>query len=106
MISSQVFIVGAGFLADAYDLFVVDLVLSNLDVVAREKYPEVNAEEFDQYLVHGKSLIAASTLVGALCGQLFFGFLGDWVGRKWTFLSTCVLILVGIMLYLILVGMI
>mmetsp|Transcript_56378 Transcript_56378/g.145441 ORF Transcript_56378/g.145441 Transcript_56378/m.145441 type:complete len:454 (-) Transcript_56378:101-1462(-) len=80
----QVVIVGAGFLADAYDLFVIDLVIS---ILSRLHPGGLGPSE--------KSLIASSTLVGAIFGQLLFGMLGDWVGRRWTFLVTCVLIVVG-----------
>lgn len=82
----QIVIAGTGFLADAYDLFVIDLVLA----ILHRLHPSedgINAAE--------KSLIASATLVGAVIGQLLFGILGDWLGRKWTFLVTCVLIIVG-----------
>lgn len=82
--SYQVIVVGAGFLADAYDLFVVDMVLSILGRL----HP-------GGLLPADKSLIASATLVGAIIGQIVFGFLGDWVGRRWTFLLTCVLIVAG-----------
>jgi PHS family inorganic phosphate transporter-like MFS transporter len=80
----QIVIAGTGFLADAYDLFVIDLVLA----ILHRLHPDgINAAE--------KSLVASATLVGAVVGQLSFGFLGDWLGRKWTFLVTCILIVVG-----------
>eukprot|EP00429_Kryptoperidinium_foliaceum_P014442 CAMPEP_0176034632 /NCGR_PEP_ID=MMETSP0120_2-20121206/17121_1 /TAXON_ID=160619 /ORGANISM="Kryptoperidinium foliaceum, Strain CCMP 1326" /LENGTH=450 /DNA_ID=CAMNT_0017367975 /DNA_START=67 /DNA_END=1415 /DNA_ORIENTATION=+ len=80
----QVVIVGAGFLADAYDLFVIDLVLS----ILHRLHPG-GLES------HAKSVIASATLVGAIFGQLTFGVLGDWIGRRWTFLATCFLIVAG-----------
>jgi len=80
----QVVIVGAGFLADAYDLFVVDLVMS----ILHRLHPGGLASA-------DKSLIASATLVGAVAGQVVFGVLGDWIGRRWTFLVTCVLIVLG-----------
>lgn len=80
----QVVIVGAGFLADAYDLFVVDMVLS---ILHRLNPGGLTPGD--------KSLVASATLIGAIVGQVTFGLLGDWVGRKWTFLATCVLIVFG-----------
>jgi PHS family inorganic phosphate transporter-like MFS transporter len=82
----QIVIAGTGFLADAYDLFVIDLVLAILHRLHPGEHG-INAAE--------KSLVASATLVGAVIGQLTFGLLGDWLGRKWTFLVTCILIVLG-----------
>jgi len=78
----QVLIAGTGFLADAYDLFVIDLAIACLNTI-RPLHPLE------------KSLIAAATLTGAVVGQVAFGTLGDWFGRRSSFIWTCVLILVG-----------
>lgn len=80
----QVVFAGTGFLADAYDLFVIDLVLA----ILQRLHP-------DGISVADKSLVASATLLGAVSGQIFFGVMGDWLGRKWTFLVTCVLIIFG-----------
>merc|ERR1719446_199694 len=85
--SYQVILIGAGFLADAYDLFVIDMVMS----IMHRLHPE-GMDSWD------KSLVASATLTGAIVGQLSFGLLGDWLGRKWTFLVSCVLIIVGALL--------
>lgn len=85
--SYQVILIGAGFLADAYDLFVIDMVMS----IMHRLHP-------DGMTSWDKSLVASATLVGAIAGQLSFGVLGDWLGRKWTFLVSCVLIIVGAVL--------
>jgi len=82
--SGQVILIGAGFLADAYDLFVIDMVMS----IMHRLHPH-GMTSWD------KSLVASATLCGAIVGQLSFGFLGDYFGRKWTFLLSCVLIIVG-----------
>eukprot|EP00397_Hematodinium_sp_SG-2012_P052837 GEMP01062721.1.p1 GENE.GEMP01062721.1~~GEMP01062721.1.p1 ORF type:complete len:279 (+),score=54.18 GEMP01062721.1:118-954(+) len=78
----QVVIAGTGFLADAYDLFVVDLAIACLHLIR----PLAPME---------KSLIAAATLSGAAIGQVFFGVLADWFGRRLTFIWTCVFIIAG-----------
>jgi len=80
----SIVIAGTGFFADAYDLFVIDLVMSIL--------MRLNPEQIGPW---EKSLIGSSTLVGAVFGQIGFGLLGDWFGRKWTFVATCALIIVG-----------
>eukprot|EP00929_Paragymnodinium_shiwhaense_P065749 TRINITY_DN32945_c0_g1_i1.p1 TRINITY_DN32945_c0_g1~~TRINITY_DN32945_c0_g1_i1.p1 ORF type:complete len:471 (-),score=93.18 TRINITY_DN32945_c0_g1_i1:112-1524(-) len=79
----QVVIAGVGFLTDAYDLFVIDLVLA----ILHRLDPQIGP--------HEKALVASATLVGAVAGQLTFGLLGDWLGRRWTFLATCFLIVFG-----------
>jgi len=86
--AARVLLAGAGFLADAYDLFVINLVLRLL----RDEYP--------QYVAAGKSqqlegLVAAAALVGSIVGQLAAGSLADVIGRKLIFISTAVLITVG-----------
>lgn len=86
-LSYQVILIGAGFLADAYDLFVIDMVMSIL-----HRLHPAGMDSWD------KSLVASATLTGAICGQLSFGLLGDWIGRKWTFLVSCVLIILGAVL--------
>lgn len=80
----SIVIAGTGFFADAYDLFVIDLVMSIL--------MRLNPEQIGPW---EKSIIGSSTLIGAVFGQVSFGLLGDWFGRKWTFVATCVLIIVG-----------
>jgi len=85
--SGQVFLIGAGFLADAYDLFVIDMVMS----IMHRLHP-------DGMTSWDKSLVASATLCGAIVGQLSFGVLGDFFGRKWTFLVSCVLIIFGAVL--------
>jgi PHS family inorganic phosphate transporter-like MFS transporter len=80
----SIVIAGTGFFADAYDLFVIDLVMSIL--------MRLNPEQIGPW---EKSIIGSSTLIGAVFGQVTFGLLGDWFGRKWTFVATCVLIIVG-----------
>jgi len=78
----QVLIAGTGFLADAYDLFVIDLAIACLNTIRPLEPLE-------------KSLIAAATLSGAVLGQVVFGTLGDWFGRRSSFIWTCVLIMLG-----------
>ena len=80
----QIIIAGAGFFADAYDLFVIDLALAILDVTRPEAMTSWD-----------KSLMGSASLSGAVVGQLLFGILGDWFGRRNTFIATCLLIMIG-----------
>jgi len=84
---SQVAIAGTGFLADAYDLFVIDMVLS----ILHKLHPDGMGH-------WEKSLVASATVTGAIVGQIVFGFFGDWFGRKITFVVTCFLIIAGAVL--------
>jgi hypothetical protein len=60
---------GIGFMADSYDLFVI----ANVMLIMSKKYA-LN----DAY----KAFITSAALAGAVFGQLFFGTLCDWFGRK------------------------
>ncbi len=84
----KVFISGAGFLADAYDLFVINVAV---DLMAQVSY--------QQPLSHAmRSAIKSSALVGAVVGQIMFGALADMIGRRKVFLATCFLVIVGALL--------
>ena len=56
----RVVLAGAGFLADAYDLFVVNLVLRLL----ADCYPERSGDK------RNIALVGCAALVGAICGQV------------------------------------
>lgn len=78
-------IAGAGFLADAYDLFVIDTVNNILKLL----YGQTAAE---------KAAVANAALIGSILGQLAFGVLADLLGRKRCFVITAVLITGGALL--------
>ncbi len=65
-------VAGMGFFTDAYDLFVISLVVPILIAL------------FDGgHLNEGQiGLLASSALMGAAAGQLLFGWLGDRLGRR------------------------
>ena len=42
-----------------------------------------------------KNSVNNAALIGSILGQLFFGFMGDLLGRKWNFVITSVLIILG-----------
>jgi MFS transporter, PHS family, inorganic phosphate transporter len=67
-----VVVAGMGFFTDAYDLFVVSLVVPIL--VALYEGGTIQSTQI--------GLLASSALMGAAVGQLLFGWLGDRVGRR------------------------
>eukprot|EP00741_Cyanophora_paradoxa_P018710 tig00021073_g18059.t1 len=77
---------GSGFFTDAYDLFVIGLVIP---VVEFLYFPNHKMPSYE------KGAIAAVSLAGTLVGQLFFGYLGDRLGRKRTFIATSCIIAVA-----------
>ena len=75
-------IAGAGFMCDAYDLFVMNMVM----VVLSYDYAETDSD---------RSLIAGAVLAGSVVGQLLFGVLADYIGRRKGFIATLSLLIVG-----------
>jgi PHS family inorganic phosphate transporter-like MFS transporter len=83
---------GAGFFADAYDLFVIDLVLS---ILQEQASVDPSGMGFTQ---SSKALIASATSIGAVVGMLLFGVIGDRVGRRAGVLVTGSLVAIGSLL--------
>lgn len=77
-------VTGVGFLSDAYDLFVINVVILIIGDIS--DYPPVE---------HYASGIATSVLVGAVLGQLGFGIVADKVGRRLGFILTLALVITG-----------
>jgi PHS family inorganic phosphate transporter-like MFS transporter len=86
--TARVLLAGAGFLADAYDLFVINLVLRLL----RDEYPHYIAQGLAPAL---EGQVASAALVGAIVGQLVAGSTADIIGRKAIFVATAALITIG-----------
>ena len=80
---------GAGFFADAYDLFVIDLVLS---ILQEEAFEDPSGLGFN---TSSKSLIASATSIGAVVGMILFGLIGDYLGRRTGVLITGTLVAIG-----------
>lgn len=76
---------GVGFFNDAYDLLVMNVV----NVILTEQYGST------VYNKDMKSNASAAAIVGAIFGQLFFGFMGDRLGRKLNMIISCVILIVG-----------
>jgi PHS family inorganic phosphate transporter-like MFS transporter len=73
---------GGIFCIDAYDLFVINLVLKLMG----EYYPQSTFQT---------SLISSLTLAGAIFGQILFGILGDLIGRFKSFMITVIMVIVS-----------
>lgn len=85
---SRILISGVGFLADAYDLFVINVAV---DLMAKCDYQEP--------MTSGTRMnIKAMAVAGAILGQLLFGSVADLIGRKRVFIVTCFLVIVGALL--------
>ena len=140
----RVFITGAGFFSDSYDLFVTDgvtTILKDLGPVSKVTYSYYAAgalqpplvSYFSAYCTQGlaclprlynnatsaweanpasawtpeftphyqlqtpalKNGVSNAALIGSITGQIAFGFAGDVLGRKWCFVVTTLLIIVG-----------
>lgn len=78
----KIALAGSGFLADAYDLFVINIVMKLL------------ATHYDQS-AGDKALVASTALFGAVIGQVLFGSLADTFGRRAIFILTALLTTVG-----------
>ena len=83
---------GAGFFADAYDLFVIDIVLS---ILQEQAAVDDSGMGFSK---SSKALIASSTSIGAVVGMILFGVLGDRLGRRTGVLATGSLVAIGSLL--------
>lgn len=80
-------IAGMGFFSDAYDLFVISLVLPILGFVYFGGAKGLPVWEV--------SAVGASALFGAVVGQVLFGFLADRWGRKRIYAVTLTVMAVG-----------
>jgi PHS family inorganic phosphate transporter-like MFS transporter len=84
--------IGLGFFADAYDLFVIDIVLAVLDAVQGVRPDGVESVMLTPVL---KGLVSSSVSLGAVLGMIFFGLLADKIGRRIGGMITAFLIVVG-----------
>ncbi|GLJ42651.1 hypothetical protein SUGI_0884140 [Cryptomeria japonica] len=89
---TAIVIAGMGFFTDAYDLFVITTVTK---LLGRIYYYEDGASKPGTLPANVLSAVNGVALCGALAGQLFFGFLGDKMGRKSVYGMTLVLMVVA-----------
>ncbi|KDO19028.1 hypothetical protein SPRG_15214 [Saprolegnia parasitica CBS 223.65] len=82
---NKFFLRGLGFFNDAYDLSVINII----NVILQDQYGK------DVFTASMKSNVSSAALIGAVLGQLAFGFLGDVYGRKKCMVATCALLIFG-----------
>ncbi|KAK1420555.1 hypothetical protein QVD17_22243 [Tagetes erecta] len=76
---TAIVIAGMGFFTDAYDLFCISLVTKML---GRIYYMKPGSPKPGSLPPNVSAMVNGVALVGTLAGQLFFGWLGDKLGRK------------------------
>lgn len=76
---SAILIAGMGFFTDAYDLFCIGLVTK---LLGRLYYPDNSPSGPGQMPIGWNAAVTGTALLGTLTGQIFFGWLGDKLGRK------------------------
>ena len=79
-----IFVAGAGFLTDAYDIFAVNTVLPMVKFVYWDNDPQTPTNQGAAPKIDSNTYTAlvCATLAGSIIGQVLFGVLGDLFGRK------------------------
>ncbi|XAR57422.1 Phosphate-transporting ATPase [Bertholletia excelsa] len=88
---TAIVIAGMGFFTDAYDLFSISLVTK---LLGRIYYTHADSAKPGTLPPSVSSSVTGVALVGTLVGQLFFGWLGDKMGRKKVYGITLILMVV------------
>ncbi|CAI8614318.1 unnamed protein product [Vicia faba] len=88
---TAIIIAGMGFFTDAYDLFCVSLVTK---LLGRIYYHVEGAERPGTLPPNVSAAVNGVAFVGTLSGQLFFGWLGDKLGRKKVYGITLLLMVI------------
>jgi PHS family inorganic phosphate transporter-like MFS transporter len=88
---TAVVIAGMGFFTDAYDLFCISLVT---DLLGRIYYHNMASDNPGSLPKRAAAAVKGIALLGTMFGQLFFGVLGDNMGRKRIYGVTLVLMAV------------
>jgi len=88
---TAIVIAGMGFFTDAYDLFVISTVSK---LLGRLYYYDPSSGKPGKLPVPVNNMVTGVALVGTLSGQLFFGYLGDKLGRKKVYGITLIMMVV------------
>ncbi|RWV83670.1 hypothetical protein GW17_00054692 [Ensete ventricosum] len=88
---TAIVIAGMGFFTDAYDLFCISLVTK---LLGRIYYYDPNSTSPGTLPPNVSAAVNGVAFCGTLSGQLFFGWLGDKLGRKTVYGFTLVLMVV------------
>lgn len=85
---TAIVIAGMGFFTDAYDLFCISTVSK---LLGRLYYFDPSTGKPGKLPPTINNIVTGVALVGTLTGQLFFGYLGDKLGRKKVYGVTLIL---------------
>ncbi|XP_054797443.1 low affinity inorganic phosphate transporter 4-like [Prosopis cineraria] len=88
---TAIVIAGMGFFTDAYDLFCISTVTK---LLGRLYYANLTADKPGELPPKVNNAVTGVALIGTLAGQLFFGYLGDKLGRKKVYGITLILMIV------------
>ncbi|XP_050146468.1 inorganic phosphate transporter 1-4 isoform X2 [Malus sylvestris] len=88
---TAIIIAGMGFFTDAYDLFCISLVTK---LLGRIYYHVEGAEKPGTLPPNVSAAVNGVAFCGTLAGQLFFGWLGDKMGRKKVYGMTLMLMVI------------
>lgn len=89
---TTIVIAGMGFFTDAYDLFCISLVTK---LLGRIYYTKEGSSTPGTLPSNVSSAINGVAFCGALVGQIFFGWLGDKMGRKRVYGMTLMLMVIS-----------
>jgi PHS family inorganic phosphate transporter-like MFS transporter len=89
---TAIIIAGMGFFTDAYDLFSISLVTK---LLGRIYYHVDGAEKPGNLPPNVAAAVNGVAFCGTLAGQLFFGWLGDKLGRKHVYGMTLMLMVIS-----------
>ncbi|GAB4850918.1 hypothetical protein Ancab_030218 [Ancistrocladus abbreviatus] len=89
---TAIVIAGMGFFTDAYDLFSISLVTR---LLGRIYYTDPGATKPGSLPINVTAAVTGVALCGTLAGQLFFGWLGDKMGRKKVYGITLIMMVVS-----------
>ncbi|KAJ4962603.1 hypothetical protein NE237_022542 [Protea cynaroides] len=89
---TAIVIAGMGFFTDSYDLFCISLVTK---LIGRIYYYKSGSPNPGSLPPNVNAAISGVALCGTLAGQLFFGWIGDKMGRKRVYSVTLILMVVS-----------
>lgn len=89
---TAIVVAGMGFFTDAYDLFCIATVTK---LLGRLYYYDPSTQKPGVLPPGANSAVTGVALVGTLLGQLFFGWLGDKLGRKKVYGITLMLMVIS-----------
>ena len=89
-------IAGVGFLMDAYDLFIINMMYA----IILQTYPKFYTRKTNKNIDWGLDggVLKASANIGNVLGQLIFGFFGDYFGRSAVYGKELIVTIIGVIM--------